>query len=30
MGGALWDQEIAASGDIAKATEYALAALAKM
>jgi len=30
MGGALWDQEIAESGDIAKATDYALAALAKM
>jgi 2-dehydro-3-deoxyphosphogluconate aldolase/(4S)-4-hydroxy-2-oxoglutarate aldolase len=30
MGGALWDQKIAESGDIAKATDYALAALAKM
>ena len=30
MGGALWDQEIAASGNIAKAADYALAALAKM
>jgi 2-dehydro-3-deoxyphosphogluconate aldolase / (4S)-4-hydroxy-2-oxoglutarate aldolase len=30
MGGALWDQQIAESGDIAKATDYALAALAKM
>jgi hypothetical protein len=30
MGGALWDQKIAESGDITKATDYALAALAKM
>jgi len=30
MGGARWDQEIAASGNIAKAADYALAALAKM
>lgn len=30
MGGALWDQKIAESGDIAKATSFALDALSKM
>lgn len=30
MGGTLWDQKIAESGDIAKATNYALAVLARM